>query len=96
MKMKNPISVSPSAPSTVQPSARLSTPDLYLAAFLKAKGAFLLSADWQDRRVFFLFEGDRLAELRREYVNDAPVGALAFKAALAELRALIFNHAGGT
>jgi hypothetical protein len=95
MKMKSPAWTSTSAPSTLQPSVRLSTPDLYLAAFLKAKGAFLLSADWHDTRLFSLFEGNRLAELRREYVNDAPVGALAFKAALAELRALIFSRGHG-
>jgi len=68
------------------------TCDLYLAAFLKAKGIYLRRTTRQGGRVYFYFERDEnLENLIQGYLNDVPVGALSFKAAILDLKAFIFS-----
>ncbi len=69
------------------------TSDLYLGAFLKTKGVFLEKAAWENGRVVFTFQDPgNIQELIAEYFNDSIVGVLAFKAALRDLRTIIFEH----
>jgi len=69
------------------------TSDLYLNAFLKSKGVTLHNIERRDNKVFFVFqdEGD-IQVLVNKYFNDSSVGVLSFKAALADLRTIIFNY----
>lgn len=69
------------------------TSDLYLGAFLKVKGIFLKKATWENGRVVFIFQspGD-IQRLIAEYFNDSNVGVLTYKAALRDLRTIIFEY----
>jgi len=69
------------------------TSDLYLSAFLKAKGIFLQKATWENGRVVFIFQdpGD-IQKLIAEYFNDSRVGVLTYKATLRDLRTIIFEY----
>ena len=69
-----------------------STPDLYLSAFLKSKGCYLKGINEEKRRVFFLFEGEELKTLVREYFNNSNIPVLSYKSALQDLRAIIKNE----
>ena len=69
------------------------TSDLYLSAFLKSKGITLQSIDRKNDKVFFIFQGDGdIQDLVKDYFNDSNVKVLSFKAALADLRSIIFNY----
>ncbi len=69
------------------------TSDLYLSAFLKSKGVTLHNIERKDNKVIFAFQnnGD-IQDLVNKYFNDSSVGVLSFKAALADLRTIIFNY----
>jgi hypothetical protein len=63
-----------------------------LAAFLKAKGIYLRRTTRQGERVYFYFERDgNLENLIQSYLNDGSIGALGYKAAILDLKALIFG-----
>jgi len=65
------------------------TSDLYLSEFLKSKGVILHNIKRMNKKVIFVFRGEGyIQNLVKEYFND---GA---KAALADLRAIIFNYEG--
>jgi hypothetical protein len=69
------------------------TSDLYLSAFLKSKGIILNNIARRDDKVFFLFKDEgNIQDLVKEYFNDASVRVLTFKAALTDLRSIIFNY----
>lgn len=68
------------------------TVDLYLGAFLKARGIELLDVDRADRRVTFLFkDGAEVQKLVTGFYNDAEVGVSAYKNALRDLKSLIYK-----
>jgi hypothetical protein len=68
------------------------TSDLYLASYIKSKGITLRNIEREGRRVFFIFADDgKLKDVISDYYNGGQVGALTYKANLAELRSLIFN-----
>lgn len=69
------------------------TSDLYLSSFLKARGTILQNIERWDNKVFFIFKDEgNIQDLVKEYLNDASVRVLTFKAALTDLRSIIFNH----
>lgn len=71
------------------------TSDLYLSAFLKSKGVILHNIERRDNKVFFVFqdEGD-IPDLVNKYFNNSSVEVLSFKAALTDLRSIIFDNTG--
>jgi hypothetical protein len=68
------------------------TSDLYLAAFLKAKGMKLQDKRSVGNKYFFVFEArqDR-KKLIQEFFNDGLVSITAFKNALQDLKTMVFN-----
>ncbi len=72
--------------------ASYKTSDLYLSAFLKSKGVILQSINEKDGKVIFIFQdnGD-IQDLINKYFNDSDVGVLRYKAALRDLRSIIFD-----
>lgn len=68
------------------------TSDLYLSAFLKAKGLKLTDKRRYGDRVLFIFDdrADR-KELIQEYFNDGTVNITAFRCALQDLKTMVFN-----
>jgi len=68
------------------------TTDFYLSAFLKARGLKLINTEREGRRTTFIFEdrGDR-KQLVLEFYNDGKVEVNAFKNAIQDLRAIIYN-----
>jgi len=59
------------------------TCDLYLAAFLKAKGIYLRRTTRQGGRVYFYFERDgNLEKFIQSYLNNGSIGALGYKAVI--------------
>ena len=69
-----------------------STSDLYLAAFLKAKGLKLIDKKTEGKKVFFIFEDRKDREdLVRQFFNDGLVNITAFKSAIQDLKTMIFN-----
>ncbi len=68
------------------------TSDLYLSAFLKAKGLKLTDKRRFGERVIFIFDdrADR-RELIQEYFNDGTVNITAFRGALQDLKTMVFN-----
>lgn len=79
--------------SRKNPSSFYDTSDLYLSAFLKSKGINLHNIKRTNKKVIFVFldEGN-IPDLVTEYFNDAYVRVLTFKAALTDLRSIIFNQ----
>lgn len=71
--------------------------DLYLASFLKARGLYLAGVERECEKLVFVFkvDGERIKEFIDEFYNDSLVGVLTYKAALRDLRSLIFNHRKG-
>ena len=65
------------------------TSDLYLAAFLRARGMFIADVEREGRRSIFCFRDtpDR-GELVREFFNDGFVNA--YKNALVDLKSMIY------
>ena len=74
-------------------TATYKTSDLYLSAFLKSKGTNLEGATKKKDKVIFIFQDDGDIEgLVNKYFNDSEVPVLRFKAALRDLRSIIFNY----
>jgi len=68
------------------------TSDLYLAAFLKAKGLQLLDKKTEGKRVSFIFEDrDDRENLVRQFFNDGLVNITIFKSAIQDLKTMVFN-----
>lgn len=68
------------------------TSDLYLSAFLKAKGMRLLDKQKVDQKFQFVFEDRRDRErLVKDFFNDGMVSITAFKNAIQDLKTLVFN-----
>ena len=68
------------------------TTDLWLSAFLKAKGLKLIRVLGENRRAIFVFEDtpDRKT-LIEEFYNNGPIGITIIKNAMADLKSAIFN-----
>ena len=68
------------------------TSDLYMSAFLKAKGMRLIDKKRTGQKFVFIFEdrNDR-KELISEFFNDGLVSITAFKNAIQDLKTLVFN-----
>lgn len=68
------------------------TSDLYLSAFLKAKGLRLIDKRRTGDKVVFIFD-DRLdrEDLIREFFNGGLVNITVFKSAMHDLKVMIFN-----
>jgi hypothetical protein len=68
------------------------TSDLYLSAFLKAKGMRLKDKVGNGGRFVFIFDDreDR-KQLIQEFFNDGLVSITAFKNALQDLKTMVFN-----
>jgi hypothetical protein len=68
------------------------TTDLWLSAFLKAKGLKLIRVLGENRRAIFVFEDtpDRKT-LIEEFYNNSPIGITIIKNAMADLKSAIFN-----
>lgn len=73
------------------------TSDLYLSGFLKTKGLHLVGVEKDCDKIIFVFKGDgeRIRGFINGFYNDSSVGVLSYKAALRDLRSLIFNHRRG-
>ena len=68
------------------------TSDLYLSAFLKAKGLKLQDKRRVGDRYVFVFEdADNRQGLIREFFNDGVVSITAFKNAIQDLKTMVFN-----
>lgn len=68
------------------------TTDFYLSAFLKAKGIVLLNTEHEGRRTTFIFEdSDDRRKLVLEFYNNGEVKVNAFKNAIQDLKAVIYN-----
>jgi len=68
------------------------TTDLWLSAFLKAKGLKLIRVLGENRRALFVFEdtSDR-KDLIEEFYNNCPIGITIIKNAMLDLKSAIFN-----
>ena len=68
------------------------TSDLYLSAFLKAKGLKLIDKKTEGKKVIFIFEDreDR-NDLIGQFFNDGLVNITAFKSAIQDLKTMVFN-----
>lgn len=78
--------------NTLPYSSKYATNDFYLAAYLKAKNLKLVSTEREGRRTTFVFEHKPdIEELILSFYNDGEVKVNAFKNAIADLKAVIFN-----
>lgn len=68
------------------------TSDLYLSAYLKAKGLRLLDKQRNGHKFIFIFDdrSDR-KKLIQEFFNDGTVNITAFKNAIQDLKTMVFN-----
>ena len=68
------------------------TSDLYLSAYLKAKGLRLLYKRRDGNKFVFIFDDrqDR-KDLIQEFFNDGMVNITAFKSAIQDLKTMVFN-----
>ena len=68
------------------------TQDIWLSAFLKAKGLRLTHIRGESRRAIFIFEDIKeREELVKEFYNNALVGITTLKNAMTDLKSAIFN-----
>ena len=68
------------------------TSDLYLSAFLKAKGMKLIDTCRDGNKIAFIFDDrDDRKELIQEFFNDGSVSITAFKNAIQDLKTMVFN-----
>lgn len=68
------------------------TSDLYLSAFLKAKGLKLLSMKKEHGKSLFVFqERQDREQLIQDFLNDGIISVSAYKSALQDLKTLLFN-----
>ena len=69
-----------------------STNDLWLSAFLKAKGLKIIRVEGNNRRVVFVFEDtSNRKDLIEEFYNNGSVSIALIKNAMADLKSAIFN-----
>lgn len=89
----NKIKNSPTTKINSSAVAPYETPDLYLSAFLKTNGVILQSINRKNGKVFFIFQNKgNIQDLINQYFNDSSVGVLTYKAALRDLRSIIFDY----
>jgi hypothetical protein len=70
---------------------RFETKDLYLSAYLKAKGLSLLDTRRDGSRVFFVFgDKEEAANLLKEFFNGGKVSVSLFVKAISDLKTLIY------
>lgn len=70
------------------------TTDLYVGAFLKARGIKLIDVDKAGRRITFLFENsDKTKRLIKEFYNEGRVKISDFQHALKDLKSITYNMA---
>lgn len=69
------------------------TSDLYLSAFLKAKGMKLIDQVRNDnKKIHFVFEDSKKRKVFiQEYFNNGSVNITDFKNALQDLKTIVFN-----
>lgn len=68
------------------------TSDLYLSAFLKARGMKLKDKRRNGNKFVFIFDDrDDRKELIQEFFNDGMVSITAFKNAIQDLKTMVFN-----
>jgi len=66
------------------------TSDLYLSAYLRARGISLVGSEGPRDRVVFLFEDKgEIQKFVADYFNNGPVGVLDFKNYVRELKTLV-------
>ncbi|MBM3248620.1 MAG: hypothetical protein FJZ10_04285 [Candidatus Omnitrophica bacterium] len=69
-----------------------STNDLWLSAFLKAKGLKILRVEGNNRRAIFVFEDSaERKDLIEKFYNNGSIGITLIKNAMADLKSAIFN-----
>ncbi|TRZ49831.1 hypothetical protein D4Q80_01365 [bacterium] len=69
-----------------------STNDLWLSAFLKAKGLKIVRVEGNNRRAVFVFEdSSQRKDLIEEFYNNGSIGINLIKNAMADLKSAIFN-----
>lgn len=69
------------------------TKDLYIAAFLRARGLELVGTRRNGSRVFFCFRGKNEAEnLTRDFLNGAQVDVSLYTKAIQDLKTIIFSQ----
>ena len=68
------------------------TSDLYLSAFLKARGMRLTDKQRSGHKFVFIFDDrDDRKKLIQEFFNDGMVSITAFKNAIQDLKTMVFN-----
>jgi len=68
------------------------TSDIWLAAFLKAKGLKLNKIEGESRKAVFIFENPENGEdLIKQFYNDSQIGILAIKNAMGDIKSALFN-----
>ncbi len=68
------------------------TSDLYLSAFLKARGMRLKDKFRNGNKFVFIFDDrDDRKELIQEFFNDGTVSITAFRNAIQDLKTMVFN-----
>ncbi|MBA7491098.1 hypothetical protein ES702_01643 [subsurface metagenome] len=68
------------------------TVDLYLGAYLRARGIKLLDLDRSGRRVTFIFEdSDKTRKLVKNFYDDGEVKINDYKSALKDLKSMTYN-----
>ncbi|OQA46322.1 MAG: hypothetical protein BWY46_02027 [Firmicutes bacterium ADurb.Bin300] len=76
----------------VQTMNTYKTSDLYLSAFLKARGMRLRDKFRNGNKFVFIFDDrDDRKELIQEFFNDGSVSITAFKNAIQDLKTMVFN-----
>lgn len=69
-----------------------STPDLYLASYLKASGIRIVEFKKVHRRVYFVFDdSEELRQKKIEFFNDGMISVSKFKNAIQDLKTAIFH-----
>lgn len=72
--------------------ATYQTSDLYLSAFLKAKGLKVINTSKNGSKSIFVFaDREDRENLIREFFNDGLVNITAYKNALQDLKTMLFN-----
>lgn len=78
--------------NTLTSSSKYATNDFYLAAYLKAKNLKLVSTEREGRRTTFVFEHyPDIEELILSFYNNGQIEVNAFKNAIQDLKAIIYN-----
>lgn len=73
-------------------SGTYSTNDLWLSAFLKAKGVKLIRVEGENRKAIFVFEDSEVREgLTKDFYNGGMVGITEIRNAISDLKSAIFN-----